>query len=216
MIKQFYQKHRQKIKRLDGLLTNNTVLERGLVVAPVIVAATSVKNSLILGISFAVITFFTLWIASYVPKKFPYTVRVILYVLTACVLFVPTAMILDFVFPDSIFKVGIFLPLTVTNSLIVTKSETQFLKKQRPQMLLEVFCYSMGFFLTILVVGIIRELIGSGSFYGHPVQFPTLSAAALPFGGFIVVGFLAAAVQRFRIYLQEPDRPRRKRNREDS
>lgn len=214
MIRRFYQKHQTGMKKLEGLLTSNTVLERGLVLAPVIVAATSVKNSLILGISFLVITFFTLLIASYVPKKFPYTIRVILYVLTACVLFIPTAKMLDFIFPESIFKVGIFLPLTVTNSLIVTKSETQFLKKKRPEMLWEVFCYSLGFFLTIFVVGAIRELIARGTFYEMPVWSPSFSVAALPFGGFIVVGFLAAGIQRLRIFLQEPEKPRKKRHRE--
>lgn len=137
-------------ERLEGFLTQNTVLERGLVIAPVIVAANTLNNALALGISFTVITLLTLLIASFVPKHLSYTIRVILYVITACIIFIPTAKVMNHLFTESIFKVGIFLPLLVTNSLIVTKSETRFLRKPRLMMLLDVFCHVIGYFIYIV------------------------------------------------------------------
>lgn len=204
MLKRFYQNHQKQIDRFDGLLVNNTVLERGLVIAPVVVMANTVTNSLILGLSFILITFFGVLLASFVPKVLPYAIRVILYVLLAALLYIPVAWLMQFLFSEAVFQVGIFLPLLITNSLIVTKTETRFLKKKRLEMILDVFCHTLGFFLVILVVGALREVLGSGTFLGESVG-DGLYALTLPFGGFILLGFLAAALQRFRLYLHSAD-----------
>ena len=57
MLRKLYQKHRTTVNKFDAVLLNNPVLERGLVIAPVIVAANSLKNALSLGVAFAIITF---------------------------------------------------------------------------------------------------------------------------------------------------------------
>ena len=204
MLRNFYQKHREQIDRFDGLLVNNTVLERGLVIAPVVVMANTAENGLILGLGFVLITFFGVLLASFVPKFFPYAIRVILYVLLACLLYIPVAWLLQFWFAEAVARVGIFLPLLVTNSLIVTKTETRFLRKKRLPMLLDVLCHTLGFFLVIVVVGALREVLGSGTFLGEAVG-GGLYALTLPFGGFILLGLLAAALQRFRLYLRGTD-----------
>lgn len=204
MFRTFYRNHREQIDQFDGFLVNNTVLERGLVIAPVIVAANTLQNALILGMSFILITFFAIFIASFVPKKLPYTIRVILYVFISALLFMPVAWLMDFIFPDSLFKVGIFLPLLVTNSLIVTKTETRFFREKRGRMLLDVLSHVAGFFVVIVVVGAIRELFGNGTIMNQAVHLPfKLYVLMLPFGGFILLGFLSAAVQRFRLYLRD-------------
>ncbi len=216
MLRHFYHEHKETLQKFDGLLVNNTVLERGLVIAPVIVAANTVQNASILGASFLLITFLTLVAASFVPKRFPYTVRVILYTLIACLLYIPIAKAMNGISSEAVFKVGIFLPLLVTNSLIVTKSETRFLKKKKLPMMVDVLCHTLGFYIVIMIVGIIRELFGNGSFLGHAVDLPVIfPVLMLPFGGFILVGFLAAAVQKFRLYLEEYSKHQSKTGREN-
>ena len=106
MRRTFYQKYRRFLEPMDGLLLQNPVLERGLVLAPVIVASYNCQYSLLLGLSFVLITFATVLISSFIPKKIPYTIRIILYTLIACGVFVPTAMLMDRLFPDTLFKVG--------------------------------------------------------------------------------------------------------------
>lgn len=215
MRKTFYQRHRGAIERLDGLLLQNPVLERGLVLAPVIVASYNYENSLLLGFSFILITFASVLLSSFIPKRIPYTVRTILYTLIACVVFIPTAMLMDRLFPGVVLRVGVFLPLLVANSLIVVKSESRFYKHRRGYMAVDLLSNCIGFFLVILVVGVLRELLGSGSFFGIPIaNWPTASAVLMPFSGFVIVGFLAAAVKRLRFRLENP-RPRRHYDDED-
>ncbi|MEG0570486.1 MAG: Rnf-Nqr domain containing protein [Oscillospiraceae bacterium] len=195
----FYKTNKVVLDRFNGLLFGNTILERGLVLAPVIVATTTYKNALILGIAFFMITFTTVLLSSFVPRKVPYTVRVILYTLLACALFIPTAMLMDKVFPESIFKLGVFLPLLVANSLIVVKSESRFHKHKKREMVLDLFCHCVGFFIVILLVGAIREILGAGTIMGHSFNFGfTVPGILYPFGGFIIVSFLAALMQKIK------------------
>ena len=181
-----------------------------------IVASYNCQYSLLLGLSFVLITFATVLISSFIPKKIPYTIRIILYTLIACGVFVPTAMLMDRLFPDTLFKVGIFLPLLVANSLIVVKSESRFHKQKRGRMILDLFCNTLGFLWVIVLVGFLREWIGSGSLFGNPVPgMFTVPAVLMPFSGFIIVGFLAALVKRLR-YLAETPSKRRHKSEADS
>lgn len=210
MRRTFYQRHRRTIERTNGLFFANPVLERGLVLAPVVVASYNCVNSLILGISFFCITFFTVLVSSFIPKKIPYTIRTTLYTLIACAFFVPTAIWMEQMFPQTVFRIGVFLPLLAANSLIVVKSESRFHKHRLGRMIVDLFCHCLGFFWVILLVGGIRELVGSGTLFGFPIQGAfTVPAALMPFSGFILVGLLAAAVRRIKFSLEHPAQRRK-------
>lgn len=205
MTKTFYQRHKKLFDLTDGLFLGNTVLERGLVLAPVVVASYNYESSHVLGLAFMAITFVTVLIASFIPKSIPYSLRAIIYTMIACLVFVPTAYLLNLAYPSSVMKVGVFLPLLVANSLIVVKSESRFLKKKKPHMIIDLLCHVLGFYIVIITVGAIREIFASGSLMGNPIGVKfTIPALLLPFSGFIIVGFLAAFVKRINNALKNP------------
>lgn len=207
----FYLRHKAVFDRFNGILLTNPVLERGLVLAPVIVASYNARYSLVLGLSFLLITFTTVLLSSFLPKKIPYTIRTILYTLIACLVFIPVAMWMDVLFPQTISRLGVFLPLLVANSLIVVKSESRFHKHRRGVMVIDLLSHCIGFFLVILVVGILREIIGSGTLFGVPFSLGfSVNAVLMPFSGFILVGFLAALVKRIKFRLEHPRQKRKK------
>lgn len=210
MRKTFYQKYKSAFEKFDGLFLGNPVLERGLILAPVIVASYNYRNSVVLGLAFAFITFFAVLFSSFIPKKIPYTLRTIMYTLIACAVFVPTAMYLDFLYPESLNRIGVFLPLLVANSLIVVKSESRFHKHKKGLMIFDLFCHMIGFMAVILVVGSLRELFGSGSIGGFVIEgMPKAQAVLLPFSGFVIVGFLAAGVKWVKYCLENPKHKRK-------
>lgn len=207
-MKKFYQKHKQTLSRFDGFLLNNTVLERGLVIAPIIVAGNTMKNAVILSIAFVAITFLTVLVSSFIPKRVPYTIRAIMHVVLAAVIFIPIAYFLQSFFPEEVYKTGIFLPLLVTNSLIVSKGESRFFKKSRGLMTVDLLSHTMGFFLVACVVGAIREILGNGSFWGYSLGLgETAPALMFPFAGFILLGLLASALQKLRNHLNQASTP---------
>ena len=205
MRKTFYQKYKHDFDKLNGLFLSNPVLERGLVLSPVIVASYNYKNSITLGIGFMLITFFTILISSFTPKKIPYTVRTIIHIVIACIVFIPSSILVEIIYPDSLFKLGVFFPLLVANSLIVIKSESRFHKNTKGSMIFDLLCYTIGFLIVIVFVGILREFLGSASFMGKPIEgMSPAQAVLLPFSGFIIVGFLSAFVKNIRNRLNNP------------
>ena len=87
-MRNFYQKHRSRWELYDQFLLGNPILERGLVLAPIVVTCTTLANALALSAAFAVITIFTILFSYFIPKKLPYTIRVILNAAIAALLFI--------------------------------------------------------------------------------------------------------------------------------
>lgn len=210
MLARFYHKHREKLEHLDQFLLGNPILERGLVLAPIVVTCTSMKNAAILSGAFASITILTILITYFIPKKLPYTIRVILNAAVASLIFVPLSMLILRWEPDALYSLGVYLPLLTTNSLIVQKSESRYHHERLPVMLIQLATACLGFAATAAVTGAIREIFGKGQFCGEAVSFVshTTPALLLPFSGFVLLGFLAAALQKLRLHLEKPPRPK--------
>ena len=206
MIRRFYQSHRNAIEKFDQFLLNNPVLERGLVIAPVIVTCNTLANALALSIAFAFITVLSILLTFFLPRKIPYTIRVIANAMVAALLFIPAAMLLERRFPESIFNLGIYLPLLVTNSLIVQKSESRYHQERFFVMLAQLITAALGFAAAACAVGALREVLGKGALLGQPMEGMefTVPGVLLPFGGFLLVGFLSAGIQKLRNFLRKP------------
>lgn len=207
MGEQYYYKHKRTFDIISGLFLGNTVLGSGLVVAPVVVASNTLKNGVLLGLAFAIITFFTVFISTFISQKIPYTIRVVLYVVLAAIIYIPTAMFLNSIMPITTYKVGIFLPLLITNSLIVTRIESRFRWKKRGAMTVDLISHILGFFFVIVLVGLIRELLATGMIWEVQVtsdKFKQTPALMYPFAGFIVIGFLSAILQKIKLKIKQP------------
>ena len=188
----------------DGIYKKNTVLMSGLVVAPVVIAANSVAKAFALIFAFSAITFLTIMISSFIPRNIVYTIRIILYTLTAALVYVPVISIELQLFPTEVKQIGIMLPLLITNSLIVSRSELRFFRKTKGRMILDVISFILGFDLAVLLIAFIREILGTGAISGNilgiSLTFPVL---LYPFGGFILIGLLAALMRKIQLSLTE-------------
>lgn len=188
----------------DGIYKKNTVLMSGLVVAPVVIAANSVAKAFALIFAFSAITFLTIMISSFIPRNIVYTIRIILYTLTAALVYVPVISIELQLFPTEVKQIGIMLPLLITNSLIVSRSELRFFRKTKGRMILDVISFVLGFDLAVLLIAFIREILGTGAISGNilgiSLTFPVL---LYPFGGFILIGLLAALLRKIQLSLTE-------------
>lgn len=187
----------------DGLYKKNTVLASGLVIAPVILGATSVSKAAAIAVSFSLITFMTIIISSFFPRSIVYTIRIILYTLIASLVYVPVIIAEMQLFPDEVKSLGIIMPLLITNSLIVSKSELRFFRRTKGKMVIDVLSYIIGFDIVIIIVGFLREILGTGSLGGHLLGIPmTFSILKYPCGAFILVGILAALLRKIQFVIE--------------
>lgn len=178
---------------LDGLFRQNIVLMSGLVTAPIIVAATSGERAIVLVLSFFLISYTSILLCRFIPRKIVYTVRTLLYATVAAAMFIPTVMLLERWFPETTKSVMLYIEILAVNSLLLAKTESRFYLKSYGAMTADAFIYVLGYAIVAFTVGIIRELLAYGTLFGLHIFEPLMPAAKSPFFGFFLVGFLAAA-----------------------
>ncbi len=184
-------KSRSKINS-DGLFRQNIVLMSGLVTAPIIVAATSAERALVLVMSFFMISYTSIVLCRFIPRKIAYSIRILLYAVVAGIMYVPTMYALGMLFPDVMNSVRLYVELMVVNSLLLAKTETRFYLKPFGEMAVDALIYIAGFAAAAFAVGFIRELLAFGTLFGTRLFDPVVPAAKSPFFGFILVGIFAA------------------------
>lgn len=189
---------------MKALLKNNPILVSGMIVAPVIAFVDSFYDALTLIVSFSIITFFTLLLSSFIPHNIVYTVRIILYTLIGALVFVPTYIILNMIIPNEISAMGIYFPILITNSLILSKSETMFLHESKLQMILDIIFTIIGYSVFVLIFGIIREIISYGELGGYLIPFSfVVDGVGKTYGGFILLGMLVAVYRMITIFIKK-------------
>ncbi|HHX57379.1 MAG TPA: electron transport complex subunit E [Clostridiales bacterium] len=178
---------------LQGLNEKNIVLVSGMIVTPIIVCATSIKAGLFLIYAFSTITFLSIMIASFLPRKIVFTLRIILYTLIASLVYVPVSMLAQHIFRAEVAQFGMYFPLLLVNAMLVSQTEVDYFKMTKGKMLLSVIFYILGFDIVVLIFSFIREMISFGTVNGNIVGV-SLSTESLskPFGGFILLGLFMA------------------------
>ena len=83
----------------EAFLTSNALLSSGSIIAPAVVVATGFMQSLALCIVFSIVTYVTIAVCSFVPRKLVYTVRIILYTFVASLVYVPVSIMMEGIMP---------------------------------------------------------------------------------------------------------------------
>lgn len=179
-----------------NFLSKNPLLACGLAVSPAVLYADTAENAIILSVFMSVLTFASLTVCSFIPRKIVYTSRVILYTLITALMFVPVYILFDRIIPEKTVSMGIIAPLLITNPFIVSRSELQFFRESKGKMFIDILTTLAGYDIAVIIIGFIRELLSTGGvggkLYGIGYTFP---AIGYPFGGFILIGLLAGGVR---------------------
>lgn len=175
----------------DGLIKENTVLAGFMVISPVIVCGNTVMNALAIIYVFSAITFLSVLIGSFIPKKLPYGLKIIIYALIASAVYIPANLTAKEFFPDVIQRTGIYFMLASVNSLITVQAEAKFYRMTKGKMIISLISHILGFDAVMLIISAIREILAYGTFCGRIVDAEILiSGLGSPFGGFIVLGLM--------------------------
>lgn len=176
----------------DGFFRQNIVLMSGLVTAPIIVAATTAARALVLVMSFFMISYMSIMLCRFIPRKIVYSIRILLYAVVAGIMYIPTVYVMNMLFPDVYAAVRLYVGIMPVNSLLLAKAETRFFLKRYGEMAVDALIYIAGFAAAAFSVGMIRELLAFGTLFGFRLFDPVVPAAKSPFFGFILVGIFAA------------------------
>jgi electron transport complex protein RnfE len=183
-----------------GIVKENPVLCLVLGTCPTLAVTTSAVNAIGMGVAATLVLLCSNVVISLLRRVIPDGVRIPAYI-TLIAGFVTVVQMLVKAFAPSIdASLGIFLPLIVVNCIILGRAEMYASKNPVLPSALDALGMGVGFTAAMLLMGMIRELFGTGSLFGFTVLpesiFTPITIFILPAGGFFVFGLLIALANK--------------------
>lgn len=168
----------------DGLWRNNPGMVQLLGLCPLLAITTSVVNALGLAIATLFVLCGSNLVVSVSRRALVREIRIPVYVLLIASLVTASELFFHAYLPSLHARLGIFLPLIVTNCTIVARAES-FASRQPPgAALLDGLAHGLGFAAVLIVVGALRELLGTGHlFKGLHFLIPGATENGIAIGG---------------------------------
>ncbi len=178
---------------IKGLWEQNPVFKQILGTCPTLAVTVSAIN----GIAMALATTFVLIMASVlisiIRKLIPTQVRIAAYIVIIATFVTVVDLVMKAKFPELSKALGPFIPLIVVNCIILGRQEAFASKNTVFRSFLDALGMGSGFFIALITLGGIREIIGSRTFLGFqvlPTAFEPWLIMILPAGAFLTLGLL--------------------------
>lgn len=204
-----------KTQLKEGLVTNNPVLVQQIGLCATMAISTSLFNGIGMGLSVLIILTCCNVVVSAIRKIIPDQIRLAIFVVVIAGFVTIVDLLLQAFVPALSASLGVFIPLIVVNCIIIGRAEAFCQKQPVLLSLRDGIFMGLGYTLVLIAMCVVRELIGSGTFGGGLIDvangfrltldgtgggiriFPSeygASLLVLPFGGFLVLGLLLAAM----------------------
>lgn len=179
-----------------GLFRENPVFVLVLGMCPTLAVTTSVEKAIGMGLASTFVLVCSNLIISLIKKMVPDEVRIPIFIVVIATFVTLVKLIMAAYFPALKAALGIFLPLIVVNCIILGRAEAFASKNGPVASLIDGLGMGVGFTLALMLLGSIREVLGSGSILGIPfasgVEQYTQTIFILAPGGFLTLGLLMA------------------------
>ncbi|HEC17813.1 MAG TPA: electron transport complex subunit E [Gammaproteobacteria bacterium] len=192
----------------EGLWRNNTALVQLLGLCPLLAVSGTVVNALGLGIATTLVMAGSNVTVSLIRNLVRPELRIPSFVLVIASFVTAVELLMQAFLYDLYLVLGIFIPLIVTNCVIIARAESFASKNNVGRSLLDGLAMGLGFTAVLLLLGAIREILGHGTLFsqaelmfGDGAQWLTITLlddyrgfllAILPPGAFLGLGLLIA------------------------
>lgn len=149
----------------QGVWTNNGALVQLLGLCPLLAVSNNVTNALGLGLATLLVLVATNSVVSLCRKIIPHDIRIPIYVMIIATA-VTTIQLLMNAFAYPVYQsLGIFIPLIVTNCIVIGRAEAFASKNSLLHSAFDGFSMGLGMTLVLVALGAMRELIGNGTLF---------------------------------------------------
>lgn len=185
-----------------GIIEENPTFVQVLGMCPTLATTTSAINGLGMGLSVTAVLICSNLAISALRKVIPNKIRIPAYIIIIATFVTVVDLLLQAFFYDSLYQaLGLYIPLIVVNCIILGRAEAFASKNDPISSLFDGLGMGFGFTLALTVLGIIREILGSGSLFGIQILPDAVTPAVIMImapGGFIVLGILLALFNHMR------------------
>jgi len=181
----------------NGLWDENPIFRQLLGMCPTMAITVSAMNGFAMGAAVTFVLLFSCVAASLLKTYVPHQIRIAVYTVIIATAVTISDIFLKAVFPEMSKALGPFIPLIIGNCLILGRVEIFALRNPVLPSVRDALGMGIGFMWGLMLIGGIRELLGTGHLFGIRVlseQIPVCLMIILPPGGFLVFGCLMAAL----------------------
>ena len=200
--------HRYTRIAKDGLWDNNIIFVQALALCPLLAVTSSASNGLGMGLATTAVLTASGAVVSLVREVITPQVRIPVFVLLMATIVTLVDLAMHAWVHDLYKVLGLFIPLIVTNCAVLGRAEVFASRNAVLPAMFDGLMMGIGFTLALTLLGLVREVLGSGTLFANAALLLGKWAAhlewvlipdykgflliILPPGGFMVLGFLLA------------------------
>ncbi|MBP5543290.1 MAG: electron transport complex subunit E [Kiritimatiellae bacterium] len=189
-----------------GLFKENPTFRLVLGMCPTLATTTSLENALGMGAATTFVLCGSNIVISLLRKVIPDKIRIPCFVIVIATFVTAVDLLMQAYAPALSEKLGIFIPLIVVNCIVFARAESFARKNAVTASFLDGLGMGVGFTMSLSLISIVRELLGTGAVtvwgnisFALPASIaPSIVLFVLPAGGFITLGCLLAAMNHAR------------------
>lgn len=190
----------------NGVWKQNTILSQLLGLCPLLAVSTNFVNAMSLGLATMLVMMLANLAISTLRAFIPYEIRIPVFVLIIAALVTVIDLAFNAFLHDLYLVLGIFIPLIVTNCIVLARVEAFAAKNGVRAAAFDGVMMGIGFIWVIGLLGLLREFLGQGTLFSgiemilpqlHGIQilpdsYPGFLIAILPPGAFFILGLMIA------------------------
>ena len=178
---------------VKGLWKENPVFIKLLGLCPALAVTNSAINGLAMGAATAFVLVGSSFLVSLLRNQIPKQVRITSFIIIIATFVTVTDFTLQAYLPEIHKELGAFIALIVVNCLILGRQEAFASRNPVGPAVADAAGMAGGFGLSLLMVGSVREVLGSGALFGLSLfgeNFEPWVIMILPPGGFLTLGIM--------------------------
>ena len=181
----------------NGIVKENPIFVQLLGMCPTLAVTTSALNGLGMGLATTTVLIGSNIVIASLRKIIPSKIRIPVFIVVIATFVTLIDMFMHAYALELYKSLGLFIPLIVVNCLILGRAESYASKNDVVPSIFDAVGMGIGFTIALTILGMVRELLGSGSLFGATIlggSFEPALIMILPPGAFLALGFLIGLV----------------------
>ena len=196
----------------NGVIKENPTFVLMLGMCPTLAVTSSAINGLGMGLSTLVVLVCSNLLISLFRKVIPNGVRIPAFIVIVASLVTVVQLLMQAYLPALSKSLGVYIPLIVVNCIILGRAESYASKNGPAESVFDGIGVGLGFTMGLTIIGLIREILGAGTFFGLPFLssiegYTPATIFIMAPGAFLVLGFLVAGMNIIRKKMEEKGKP---------
>lgn len=186
-----------------GIFTANPVFVLALGLCSTLAVTNRLDSAVFMGVMVGITTIFSSVCVSLIRYRIPFKFRLMSYMIIIITAVISVEQLLKAYFPDMARTLGQYVGLIVTNCVVMGRCEAFAVSHKTKEAFYDAFGVSIGYFIVLVCIAIIREIIGNGTIWGlyvAPEWYLPFRLFNTPPGAFLVFAGLLYSVNRVKMW----------------